>query len=153
MGTHLPTKNLVVQQAKQEVNMSVEIPERLKDLLTREKKAFACLALVKQDGTPQVTPIWFDYDGTHFIFNTARGRVKDRIMHRHPEVAFVILDPNDSYRYLEVRGKVVEETEEGGYDEICDLNLKYHGNRDYPMRPGMVRVTYKVLPEHLFPEK
>jgi PPOX class probable F420-dependent enzyme len=133
--------------------MSVAIPERLKDLLTREKKAFACLALVKKDGTPQVTPIWFDYDGTHFIFNTARGRVKDRIMHRHPEVAFVILDPNDSYRYLEVRGKVVEETEEGAYDEICDLNLKYHGNRDYPMQPGMVRVTYKVLPEHLFPEK
>ncbi len=133
--------------------MSVVIPERLKDLLTREKKAFAMLALVKSDGAPQVTPIWFDYDGTHFIFNTARGRVKDRIMHRHPEVAFVILDPNDSYRYLEVRGKVVEETEEGANDRICDLNLKYHGNRDYPLTPEMVRVTYKVLPEHLFPEK
>lgn len=133
--------------------MSVVIPERLKDLLTREKKAFACLALVKSDGTPQVTPIWFDYDGTHFIFNTSRGRVKDRIMHRHPDVAFVILDPNDSYRYLQVRGKVVEETEEGGNDRICDLNLKYHGNRNYPLSPDQVRVTYKVLPEHLFPEK
>jgi len=133
--------------------MAVVIPERLKDLLARDKKAFACLALVKSDGTPQVTPIWFDYDGTLFIFNTSRGRVKDRIMHRHPAVAFVILDPNDSYRYLQVRGKVVEETEEGANDEICDLNLKYHGNRNYPLRPGMVRVTYKVLPEHVFPDK
>ena len=62
--------------------MSVKIPERLADLLGREKKAFAYLALVKSDGTPQVTPIWFDYDGEHFIFNTARGRVKDRILHR-----------------------------------------------------------------------
>jgi len=133
--------------------MAVVIPDRMKDLLAREKKAFACLALVKKDGTPQVTPIWFDYDGTHFIFNTARGRVKDRIMHRHPAVAFTILDPNDSYRYIEVRGKVVEETEEGGNDEICDLNLKYHGNRNYSLRPDQVRVTYKVLPEHVFPEK
>ncbi len=133
--------------------MPVVIPERLKDLLNREKKAFACLALVKRDGTPQVTPIWFDYDGTHFIFNTARGRVKDRIMHTHPAVAFVILDPHDSYRYLEVRGTVVEETEEGGNDRICDLNLKYHGNRNYPLVPGQVRVTYKVILEHVFPEK
>jgi PPOX class probable F420-dependent enzyme len=133
--------------------MQVEIPERLKDLLTCEKKAFACLALVKKDGTPQVTPIWFDYDGEHFIFNTARGRVKDRIMHRHPSVAFVILDPHDPYRFLEIRGKVVEEIEQGGYDVICDLNFKYHGNRSYPLGPGQVRVTYKVLPEHVFPEK
>ena len=46
-----------------------------------------------------------------------------------------------------------EETEEGGNDRICDLNLKYHGNRNYPLRPDQVRVTYKVLPEHVFPEK
>jgi PPOX class probable F420-dependent enzyme len=129
------------------------IPERFKDLISRKKKAFAFLALVKSDGTPQVTPIWFDYDGTHFIFNTARGRVKDRIMHRHPMVAFVILDPRDSYRYIQVRGKVVEEIEAGGNEVICDLNLKYHGNRNYPLRPEQVRVTYKVLPEHVFPEK
>lgn len=62
--------------------MPVVIPERLKDLLNREKKAFACLALVKHDGTPQVTPIWFDYDGTHFIFNTARAG--ERPHHAYP---------------------------------------------------------------------
>ena len=132
--------------------MSVKIPERLADLLGREKKAFAYLALVKSDGTPQVTPIWFDYDGEHFIFNTARGRVKDRILHRRGAVAFVISDPQDPYRYIQVAGRVVAETEEGGYDEICDLNLKYHGKRTYPKREGEVRVTYKVLAERVQPD-
>ena len=127
--------------------MSFQIPEKFADLLTREKRAFAQLALVKSDGTPQVTPIWFDYDGTHFIFNTARGRVKDKILRRHPVVAFAISDPANPYRYIQISGKVVVETEEGGYDQICDLNEKYNGNRQYPRNPGEVRVTYKVLPE------
>ncbi len=133
--------------------MSINIPERLADLLSREKKAFAFLALVKSDGTPQVTPVWFDFDGTNFIFDTARGRVKDRILHRHPVVAFAITDPQDPYRYIQVSGRVVEETEEGAFDKICDLNLKYHGNRDYPRRPGEVRVIYKVLPDRIQPDK
>jgi PPOX class probable F420-dependent enzyme len=133
--------------------MPIHIPERLADLVKRETRAFAYLALVKQDGTPQVTPIWFDYDGTHFIFNTARGRVKDRILHRHPVVAFVIDDPNDHYRYMQVSGRVVAETEEGGTQQIKDLCEKYHGHRDFNPGPGEVRVTYKVLPEHITPEK
>lgn len=133
--------------------MSVKIPERLLDLLSREKKAIAHLALVKKDGTPQVTPIWFDYDGEHFIFNTARGRVKDRIMHRHPVVAFAISDPEDPYRYIQIVGKVVSESEVGGFDQICDLQLKYHGNRDYPKQEGQVRVTYKVLAERVQPKQ
>ncbi len=84
--------------------MSTLIPDGFTDLVRPEKRAFAHLALVMRDGTPQVTPVWFDYDGTHFIFNTARGRVKDRIMHRHPAVAFAITDPQNPYRYMQVRG-------------------------------------------------
>ena len=82
-------------------------------MLTREKKAFAFLALVKKDGTPQVTPIWFDYDGTHIIINTAHGRVKDKILHKRPCVALAIPDPANPYRYIQIRGKVAAETEEG----------------------------------------
>jgi PPOX class probable F420-dependent enzyme len=129
--------------------MSVTIPEQLQNLLTREKRAFAFLALVKTDGTPQVTPVWFDFDGTHFIFNTARGRVKDKILKKHPIVAFAIPDPANPYRYLQVSGRVVVETEEGAADEIADLAEKYHGKREYPLPPGQVRVTYKVLPERV----
>jgi PPOX class probable F420-dependent enzyme len=121
--------------------------ERWADLFTREKKAMAYLALTLKNGTPQVTPIWFDFDGTHFIFNTARGRVKDKVMHQEAPVAFAISDPANAYRYVQVRGKVTAETEEGGYDQICDLNEKYHGKRTYPRRDGEVRVTYKVRPD------
>ena len=123
------------------------IPEKSADLFSREKRAFAFLALVMKDSTPHVTPVWFDYDGTHIIINTARGRVKDKILRKHPRVALAIQDPANSYRYVQIRGKVVAETEEGGYDQICALNDKYHGDRDYPKPPGEVRVTYKILPE------
>ncbi|HSD84291.1 MAG TPA: pyridoxamine 5'-phosphate oxidase family protein [Anaerolineae bacterium] len=126
------------------------IPERMVGLLSPEKKAFASLALTLADGTPQVTPIWFGWDGTHIILNTARGRVKDKVMHRGGKVALLIVDPDDPYRYLQIRGRVVNETEEGAYDTICDLNLKYRGNRNYPKRSGEVRVTYQVLPGQVF---
>lgn len=125
-----------------------QVPAKFNDLLSRSKKAFAYLALVKKDGTPQVTPIWFDYDGTNFVINTARGRVKDKILHRHPPVALVIQDPENPYRYLQVRGQVVDESEAGAYNVISGLNQKYHGNPDYPKNPGEVRVTYKIRGEH-----
>ena len=111
------------------------IPERLLDLLSDEKKAFASLALTLADGSPQVTPIWFGWDGTHLILNTARGRVKDRVMKRGGKVALLIVDPADKNVYLSGR----------------NVKLKYRGNRDYPRRPGEVRVTYKVLPETVTP--
>jgi PPOX class probable F420-dependent enzyme len=130
--------------------MSV-IPARLRDLLSDEKQAFAALALTLADGSPQVTPIWFSWDGEHVILNTARGRVKDRVMRRGGQVALLIVDPVDPYRYVQIRGRVVEETEAGAYDTICDLRLKYRGDRNYPRNPGEVRVTYRVLPETVFP--
>jgi PPOX class probable F420-dependent enzyme len=128
------------------------VPERLRDLLSPETKAFASLALTLTDGSPQVTPIWFGWDGTHIILNTARGRVKDRVMKRGGKVALLIIDPADPYRYVQLRGRVVEETEDGAYDTICDLRLKYRGDRNYPRNPGEVRVTYKVLPESVTPK-
>ncbi len=129
--------------------MTVEIPKDLSDLLARETRALAHLALVLRDGTPQVTPVWFDWDGTHVIVNTARGRVKDKVMRRRPAVAVAISDPADPYRYLQIRGRVVAESEDGAYDKICDLNEKYRGKRQYPRRPGEVRVTYKIEPQHV----
>jgi PPOX class probable F420-dependent enzyme len=124
-------------------------PDKHKDLISREKRAFAALGLVLKDGSPQVTPMWFDYDekNDRFIFNTARGRVKDRVMKRRPKVAFSIQDPQNPYRYVQVRGRVVSESELGAYDQICNLREKYHGDRNYPRREGEQRVTYLVVPE------
>ncbi len=128
----------------------MSIPAEYLDLLTREKRAFAHVALALADGTPHVSPIWFDWDGTHVVLNTARGRVKDRVMHRHPPVALSIVDPADWERYVLIRGRVVDETEQGAWDRICDLREKYQGDRNFRRVPGQVRVTYKILPEHVF---
>ncbi len=129
--------------------MAVKIPEDKRDLLTRERKAFANLALVLSDGSPQVTPIWFDWDGQRIVINTARGRVKDKVLRKHPKVALDIVDPENPYNYLLIRGQVTEETEQGGYEQISSLNMKYHGNPNYPKNPGEVRVTYKITPDRI----
>jgi PPOX class probable F420-dependent enzyme len=128
----------------------VEIPEKAQYLLKWETKAFAFLALTLKDGSPQVTPVWFDWDGAHVIINTARGRVKDKVLKRKAKVALAIADPADSYKYMQLRGTVVAETEAGGYEMICRLNEKYHGKYEYPRVPGQVRVTYTILPERVF---
>jgi PPOX class probable F420-dependent enzyme len=128
--------------------MAVTIPEKFTDLLSREKKAFAFLATVKKDGAPQVTPVWFDWDGTHLIINTARGRVKDKTMHNHPAVAVLIPDPANPYRYLQLQGRVADETETGARAGIDELSRKYTG-QPYQNYQGETRVIYKILPERV----
>ena len=126
------------------------IPESHRYLLKPETRALALLALVLKDGTPHVSPLWFDYRDGLFIINTARGRVKDKALHHQGYAALCITDPADVDRYLLIRGPVVEETEVGAWDQIDDLNLKYNGDRNFTRRPGQVRVTYKIRPEHVF---
>jgi PPOX class probable F420-dependent enzyme len=117
--------------------------DRYRDLL--DKKAFAHLATVGTDGTPQVTPVWCDFDGTHVRINTARGRVKDRNLQRNPRVALSILDPDNPYRYVQIRGKVVAMTEQGADAHIDALAKKYLDKDRYPFRqPGEVRVIVKI---------
>ncbi len=125
-----------------------EIPANYRDLF--EKKAFAHLATVSASGAPQSTPVWVDFDGTHVRFNTARGRVKDKNLAANPRVAFSILDPDNPYRYIQVRGRAVEMTEQGADAHIDALAKKYLGQDRYPFRrPGEVRVTVKITPERV----
>jgi PPOX class probable F420-dependent enzyme len=101
------------------------------------------------DGSPQTTPVWCDSDGEHVIFNSAKGRQKDRNVRRDPRVAMAIIDPENPYRYLEIRGKVVEITEQGADAHIDKMAKKYLDKDKYPFRqPGEVRVMYKIRPEH-----
>lgn len=88
------------------------IPEAYSDLLTT-KKAFANLATLNADGTPQVTPVWFDWDGSRLRINTAKGRLKDKNLRRTPAVALSIMDPDNPYRYVQVKGRVAAVTESG----------------------------------------
>lgn len=127
--------------------MSDVIPEEFLDIF--EKKAFANLATLLPNGSPQVTPVWCDYDGEYVMVNTALGRQKDRNMRRNPRVALSLLDPDNPYRYLEVRGRVAGITEEGADQHIDNLAKKYMGLDEYPYRrPGEKRVIFKIKPEH-----
>jgi PPOX class probable F420-dependent enzyme len=127
--------------------MSEAIPEKYRDLFS--KRAFASLATLMPDGRPQVTPVWCDLECDHVIFNSAKGRQKDRNVRRDPRVALAIIDPDNPYRYLEIRGKVVEITEEGADAHIDKMAKKYLGVDKYPYRQaGEVRVVYKIQPEH-----
>jgi PPOX class probable F420-dependent enzyme len=122
------------------------IPEKYQDLLN--KKAFAQLATIMPDGTPQVSPVWFDYDGKNILINSAKGRVKDKNMRRDPRVGLDIQDPDNPYRHVSIRGRVVQITEDGADAHIDKLTKKYINQERYPYRgPGEVRVIYKIQPE------
>jgi PPOX class probable F420-dependent enzyme len=125
---------------------SKTIPEKFLPILT-EKKAFAHLATVMPDGTPQVTPVWFFYEHGKFIVNTARGRIKDRNMTQNAAVALSIIDPENPYSHLAVRGKISKISEQGADANIDALAKKYMGVDKYPFRqPDEVRVIYEIEP-------
>lgn len=101
------------------------------------------------DGTPQVTPVWFDVEDGLIRINTARGRVKDRNMIARPDVALAIMNFEDPYRYVQVRGKVVRSTEEGARAHIDLLAQKYLHQENYPWYSGERRVIYYVQPQSI----
>jgi len=106
------------------------IPESHVDIF--ERKSFAHLATVMPDGTPQVTPVWIDHEDREYVLaNTARGRRKERNMKRDPKVGVSVLDPDDPYRYVSVRGRA-ELTEEGAVEHIDELARQYMGVDEYP---------------------
>ena len=125
-----------------------EIPKAYLDLFS--KPAFAHLVTLMPDGSPQVTPVWVDLDGNTVIINTAKGRLKDRNMKRDPRVALAVSDPANPYRYVQVRGRVSDITENGGDAHIDKMARKYLNQDSYPYRqPGEVRVVYRITPEHV----
>ena len=122
------------------------IPEKHLDLLTR-KKAFAAIATTMPDGSPQVTPVWFDFKDGKLRVNTARGRVKARNLKQGAAVALAIVDPENPYRYIQVRGKVARVTEDGAVPHIDSLAKKYLGQDKYTnAAPGEVRLMCEIEP-------
>lgn len=121
------------------------IPESFHDLLKDETKAFAFLGTIMPDGSPQVTPVWFNVEGDYILVNSAEGRQKDLNMRARPKVALSIIDPKHPYRYLQLRGKVVDISAETGAAHIHALSNKYRGH-DYTIPNGQIRVTYKIKP-------
>jgi PPOX class probable F420-dependent enzyme len=122
------------------------IPEKYLDLL-EQKKAFAVLATTMSDGSPQVTPVWFDYKGGLVRVNTAKGRVKARNLKQGAAVALAIIDPGNPYRYVQIRGRVRSVSEAGAVPHIDSLAKKYLGQDKYPhAAPGEVRLICEIEP-------
>jgi PPOX class probable F420-dependent enzyme len=128
----------------------MNFPEEFQDLLNEKSKALLFLATIMPDGSPQVTPVWFDTDGEHILINTNEGRVKDRNMKARPKVGMAIQDPNEIYRYLGVRGEVVGYTTQGADEHINKLSLRYD-NEPWTERADQKRIIFKIKPTHFDP--
>jgi len=112
------------------------------------KRAFAHLATLMPDGSPQLSPVWVDYDGQYVLVNTSRGRQKDSNVRRDPRVALAIQDPDNPYRKLLLRGKVLEIIADGAEEHIDILAVKYTGEKYAWRTEGMVREILKIKVEH-----
>jgi PPOX class probable F420-dependent enzyme len=125
--------------------MSTSLPQNYLDLF--HKKAFGVLTTLGPDGSPHTQPVWVDYQDGSVWVNSAEGRQKDKNVRRDPRVSVAIIDPDNPYRYLEVRGKVEEITNEGASEHIDKMAKKYLGQDKYPYaQPGEKRVLYKIKP-------
>ena len=128
-----------------------EIPAAFHDLF--ERKSFAHFATLMPDGTPQVTPVWVDYDADrgHVLVNTARGRRKEKNVRANPKVGIEISDPEDPYRYVSVRGEVVEVTEDGAVEHIDALTRRYFEQDEYPNKGEErgPRVMIRIEPDRV----
>ena len=109
------------------------LPDSLLELLRKPSPCF--LSTIMADGSPQVTETWVDTDGENVIINTVVGFVKVRNVERDPRVALAVQDPEDPFRYIQVRGEVISMTTEGGAESIDALSQKYTG-RPYPWYGG-----------------
>jgi PPOX class probable F420-dependent enzyme len=126
--------------------MSSSFPKKYLDLF--QKKAFAAFTTLMPDGSPQTTPVWVDYKDDEIWVNSAVGRQKDKNIRRDPRVALAVIDPDNPYRYVEVRGRVREITQAGADAHIDKMAKKYLGQDKYPYaQPGEQRVLYKIAIE------
>lgn len=125
------------------------IPASHRDIL--EKESYAQLATLMPDGTPHVTPVWVSHDeGQYVLVNTARGRQKEKNIKRNPKVGVSVLDPDDPYRYVSVRGTATL-TEEGAVEHINELTKRYMGKDEYPHlgEESGPRVIVRISTDHV----
>ncbi|SMH70493.1 Flavin nucleotide binding protein [Candidatus Nitrosotalea okcheonensis] len=116
-----------------------------------EDKNLAFVATLMKNNSPQITPVWIDLVDGKIIVNTAEGRVKQRNVSRDPRVAISIVDRNNPYNMVTIRGQVVEQTVEGADEHIDKMAKKYLGVDKYPFAmPGEKRIMLKIVPQKIF---
>ncbi len=128
--------------------MSKSIPVEYRDLFN--KRAYASLGTLRSDGSPQVTPVWCDVDGDRVLVNTAKDRHQDKNIRHDSRVAVVVTDPDNPYRYLEIRGRAVEVHDRDANTHLDRLARRYLGSETYTYRqPGEVRIIYEIEAERI----
>jgi PPOX class probable F420-dependent enzyme len=114
-----------------------------------ESPDLAHTATIGPHGEPQNNPVWFGWDGEHVMFSQTKTRQKYRNLQRDPRVTFSLVDPDNPYRYLEIRGEMVRVEEDPNLDFINSMATKYLGLDKYPYhQPGDERIVVFVRPEH-----
>ena len=125
----------------------MNVPDSHADIL--EKQAFASVATIGPDGEPQNNPVWFDWDGEFVRFSQTTARRKYRNLLGDGRVALSILDPDDPYRYIEIRGEMVAVEDDGDLAFINSMAAKYLGLDEYPWhQEGDERVVVVIRPVH-----
>src|SRR5947208_277244 len=118
-----------------------------------QEKHLAILSTIMPDGSPQATPVWVDVepDGTHILINTVAGHLKHRNIQRDPRVAVTVIDSQNPFRTVVVRGKIVEQRgpDQGANDHIDKLAKKYLGRDQYQQREGETRIMLRIKPTHV----
>ncbi|WP_246989518.1 PPOX class F420-dependent oxidoreductase [Halorientalis marina] len=125
----------------------VSIPEEYSDLF--ESRSFAFVSTLLPDGAPHVTPTWVDRENDHVLVNTVLDNRKDRNVQHDPRVALAVVDPENPYRYLSVRGEVIERRTDGAREHLDRLAERYTGEPRYPGPSGQQRVVHVVRPDHV----
>ncbi len=115
------------------------------------EKNFASFATTMPDGSPQVSPVWVDYDGSLILINTAKGRIKEKNVKNNGKVALSIFDMNNPYEMATIRGTIMQQTTEGADDHIDKMTKKYLNLERYPFRKSNeTRLILKINPEKVF---
>ena len=126
--------------------------------LTESQAAFlhdepniAVVAALRADGTPQLTPVWVDWDGEHVLLNLTTTRKKLELLQHDPRVSVLVLDRDDPFRWIRVEGSVVETTPAGAYEHIVRQAGVYLGKEEYPLREGEQRILVRIEPRRVQP--
>ncbi len=122
------------------------VPEAYRDLVSNDSTAIAYLATNMPDGSPIIAPVWFGVIDDHICVFTGLSRLKTKNMIARPDVAIVFQDPNEVYRYVQVRGKYVKYVEEGAREWLDEISNKYTG-KDYDSEPSSDGVIMFIKPE------
>jgi len=116
-----------------------------------EGRNLVFIATIMKDGSPQLSPVWADYDNGHVFVNTAEGRLKHKNVLRDPRVAVSVVNHNNPLDMTTIRGKVIDVIPDYEYKHANKLTKKYIGKEIYPFKqPGEKRIIFKILPERVF---